>query len=234
MSSLSFTTFWFTTNPPNPTVGLITGNPVTVYPPPPGRRASAGAVMLMKLKSDGASARLSASWKLPYSFLKKPTSRESREASCCCTLTPNSQLYPRFPQPVCMLGSNASWVSSCETSLLPNVRTLNCPHSPFGATLVRLQSGTKFLFESVQVRVALPNAPTVADTGLGSGTMASVVPNPSRYLLAVTLIAVLPLPLKSYVRPNFGVMSFQLTCCVSGNVMFRFGTSGPGPSVVAG
>ncbi len=133
-----------------------------------------------------------------------------------------------------MFGSNLSWLSSADTLFEPKLGSLSGPHSPFGCTLVRMQSGTKFLFVSVQVRVALPNAPTVADTGLGSGTMASVVPNPSRYLLSVTLMAVLPLPVKSYVRPIFGVTSFQLTCCVSGNVMFRLGTSGPGPSVVAG
>src|SRR6478672_540926 len=117
-----------------------------------------------------------------------------------------------------MFGSNESWVSSAATLLEPKFGSLNGPHSPLAARLVRLQSGTKFLLLSVQLRVALPNAPTVADTGLGSGTMASVVPNPSRYLFAVTLIAVLPFPKRSYVIPIFGVMSFQLTCCVCWNV----------------
>ena len=65
-------------------------------------------------------------------------------------------------------------------------------------------------------------------------TMAKVVPKPIKYLFIVTRSAVLPSPRTSYVTPIFGVMSFQLTCCVSGNVMLRLGTSGPGPSVLAG
>ena len=48
------------------------------------------------------------------------------------------------------------------------------------------------------------------------------------------MIAVLPLPNRSYTTPRRGEMSFQLTESVFGNVTLRFGTHRAGPRWFSG
>src|SRR4051812_31009878 len=104
----------------------------------------------------------------------------------------NSQLLGLCPHPVNRSGSNVA-----PGIVVPNEAFAIAPQlSPpdavrfCAAPLERLQSTTKFLFESAQLRVVLVCS---AFTGFGD------VPNPfsvcpNRYLFAATFTAVLPVP----------------------------------------
>ena len=70
----------------------------------------------------------------------------------------------------------------------------SAPHSPFAALFRISQSGTKFRFASFQDRVVVP---IYVLMGFGAVTMSRPDDMPSRYLLTLTLSAVLPVPNKS-------------------------------------
>src|SRR5207244_13043563 len=72
------------------------------------------------------------------------------------------------------------------------------------------QFTTKSLFESVHVRVVLM---AVRMIGFRSKSLLAAV-TPWTYLPRLNLIAVLPLPNRSYATPMRGVMSCHFTCCV--------------------
>src|SRR5947209_6580854 len=57
---------------------------------------------------------------------------------CRCTPAPNSQLYPRLPQPKYAAGSNFAALVFVE----PKPGLLMAPHSPFAAGFVRSHCGT--------------------------------------------------------------------------------------------
>ena len=60
------------------------------------------------------------------------------------------------------------------------------------------------------------------------------VPSACVYLFSPTLSAVFWVPNRSTVAPRRGTMSLNDSICVSGKVMSRVGTSGPGPRCVSG
>src|ERR1051325_1617940 len=135
---------------------------------------------------------------------KYPTSTDTRGMSCCCTPAPNSQLYPRLPQPKYAAGSNLAAVVFVE----PNPGLVIAPHSPFAAGFVRSHCGTP--------SPGIPPAPEIPGngppsnhkrfveftkllTGFGPAPPATTPTNAptdwaSRYLFALTLIAVFPSP----------------------------------------
>src|SRR5262245_21504299 len=112
--------------------------------------------------------------------------------SSCCTPAENSQLTMRFPKPRSKSGSYCS-----AGRVEPNVPGDVGPHSPFAIGLVNSQSGTKLVLLSLHDRVA---ELTSAFTGFGLDPSVFSV-WPSRYLLKVTLMAVLPSPRRSYASP---------------------------------
>src|SRR5688572_21054281 len=61
-----------------------------------------------------------------------------------------------------------------------------------------------------------------------------VVPMPSRYLFRVNFSAVFPLPIRSYVTPILGVMSFHDRLSILSNRTLRFGASGVGATDCSG
>src|SRR5688572_6858439 len=104
------------------------------------------------------------------------------------------------------------------------------PHSPLASGFVKTHSGTKLRFASFQLRLV---AVTSVLTGLGAPPRPPVAPCPATYLLRLTLMAVLPVPNRSYEAPSFGVMSFHPRFDVSGNEMLRVGVRMAGPIVVS-
>src|SRR5262249_9651960 len=98
------------------------------------------------------------------------------------------------------------------------------------SVLNKSQSGTKLLLPSVQVRVALL---TMEFAGLFDRSKSSEKFPPSSYRPTDALIAVLPLPNRSYAPPSRGWIFFQLgmSSC-SGNVIA--GTYLPAGRVCAG
>src|SRR5438128_827297 len=87
---------------------------------------------------------------------------------------------------------------------LPKLALDNAPHSPLAATLERSQSGMKFPFVSVHLRLALLTAETI---GLIKSLYPVVTACTYRPTLAFT--AVLPVPNRSKATPTRGLMSFQ-------------------------
>src|ERR1041385_7877609 len=123
--------------------------------------------------------------------------------SCCCTDTLYDQSDGRTPQPLSTPGSKFA-----PTKLLdPNAVLLMAPHVSMlpvvvglcAAGFCRLQSATKLLLLSVQLRVTfgLPNAaaepPGIRSDGFALGRRVPTLA-PWRYFPALTLSAVLPLP----------------------------------------
>src|SRR5262245_46840554 len=129
-------------------VGTTSYRPLIRCPPPSGNRESDGATTLKDSKSDGDTARLSVTRKLPYQRRKYPTSIDTFGRSWCWTLTEPSQLYSRFPHPLRMSGSYVVLGMG-----LPNARLLIWPHSPLSNGLSRSQSGLKLTFVSVHARL---------------------------------------------------------------------------------
>src|ERR687891_1463987 len=130
---------------------------------------------------------------------KYPTSTETRGRSSCCTAAENSQLYPRLPNPRYVSGSTVVLGTRC-----PNREFDSAPHSPFAEALVRSQSGMKFpdrgspggYKRSFHARVA-----ESASTWVGLPAMNRLPLMLVRYLFALALMAVLPLPNRSYAAP---------------------------------
>src|SRR6266446_5743289 len=101
------------------------------------------------------------------------------------------------------------------------------PHSPLAAGLVKLQAGRKVAPWGTLV-VFHARVTVVASVYAGlplksAGPVASVC----RYLFAVALRAVLPLPNRSYEAPIRGTMSLALYQSAPGSVKLRVGMSGP-------
>src|ERR1700755_1160887 len=99
----------------------------------------------------------------------------------------------------------------------PKAGLLTTPHSPFGSGFVRSHSGAKFAPLGVRVVVherftdglLNPNvrlAPGIRIDGFAPEARLPTLA-PCRYLPALTLSAVLPLPNRSYAAPTRGVMS---------------------------
>src|SRR4051812_22783869 len=168
--------------------------------------------MLNASKSAAVTARLSLTVKFCSHRLKYPTSTDTPGSSFCCTDAPNCQSLGRTPQPSSSAGSKLLLKTG-----LPKFELLNWPHtSPpavdrfcaFGFS--RSQSGTKLPLLSVHERVTAGGAPSA---GLPAIRTAGLVRKyvfwlvaASRYLPTFTLIAVLPLPNRSYAMPPRGVM----------------------------
>src|SRR5580704_4904732 len=111
-------------------------------------------------------------------------------------------------------------------------RLLICPQkSPPDARLscasglLRLQSGVKFLFASVQVRVT---EVAMRDSGLVSAPVIELPSAAARYLPTLTFSEVLPLPNTSYAAPNRGVTSlYDVPACAGKMVGARMNGFGP-------
>src|SRR5580765_3174330 len=155
---------------------------------------------------------------------------------CCCTETPYDQSDGRTPQPLTTPGSKfapTKLLDPNDTLLtLPQVSMLPVVVGLCAFTFCRLQSTMKLPLLSVQLRVTfgLPNA-AAAPPGMRSDgfAFASRLPTlaPCRYLPALTLSAVLPVPKTSYAAPTRGVMSlYPVTPGV-------FGKLTPGKKVLA-
>src|SRR6185312_7809037 len=143
---------------------------------------------------------------------------------CCWTLAPKPQSPGRTPQPPTSFGSR-----SLVNALVPDP-VLPWPHSPLAAWFSRSQLGTKSRFVSVQVRAEVPcRRPLGRSVAYARPFWAAW-----RYLPALTLIDVLPLPNTSIARPTRGVMSlYEFTPFVSGKLI-AFGRNRSGPTVTAG
>src|SRR5712692_3025827 len=135
----------------------------------------------------------------------------------------NSHCHGRRFQPRSVAGScvvDGSW--------LPNPDVNHGPHSLFASGLVRSQSGRPLRLRSVTVRETLVE---IATAGFNS----SAVLRPSCVMAraADALMAVLPLPKRSYAKPTRGSRSCHFTTCAEGNDSgTRFGRYGDGPGVV--
>jgi hypothetical protein len=106
----------------------------------------------------------------------------------CCTETPISQLYVRFPHPLMRSGST----DLVKTSF-PKLWLSIAPHSPLAPVARRSQLGTKSPLASFQVRVVLSG---VRMSGFKSRSLLLAV-SAVTYLPTFTLTAVLPLPKRS-------------------------------------
>src|SRR6266571_2776739 len=98
------------------------------------------------------------------------------------------------------------------------------PSSPLASGLVGSPSGMKLPFVSVHLRGSLPSAATAPLT--------LDIPTPT-YRFTLPLSAVLPVPNRSYTRPNRGETSFQLPFSCAGKNR-TVGIFGVGGSVVSG
>src|SRR5262252_4361432 len=201
---------------------------VIPLPPPPGRLGLRGATMVCAVKSDGFSSVFLKTKKLLNHRRLYVTSTEVRGRICCCTPMPNCQSDGRTPQPLSTAGSML-----VSPAVLPNPDDDHGPHSPLAAGFIRLQSGRKFPFESVHVRLTVvwkfgpmrPLRPSIA--GLEIVWFCWLFA-PCRYFPRFTRTDVLPLPMTSQAAPMRGVMSLNaLTPLAAGNVIGA-GLYGPG------
>ena len=78
-----------------PTLSRLRSNSPQICSPPPGRRASDGAVTQYGSWSAAATARLSTVSKFPYIRRKYEPVTDTRDSSSCCTPADSSQLNGR-------------------------------------------------------------------------------------------------------------------------------------------
>src|SRR6185503_20397802 len=145
---------------------------------------------------------------------------------------PKFQSYARLPQPVNVSGSYVVLKTG-----RPKFRLLLWPQkSPPDARrscvcgFSRSQSGRQFVFASVHVRFAVVET---RESGLSRPPVIELPSAAARYFPAFTLIAVLPLPNRSYAAPRRGVMSSYDTPS-DGSYTIATGTNGFGPSCCRG
>src|SRR3954466_13936869 len=110
----------------------------------------------------------------------------------------------------------------------PKLELSNGPHSPLSRPLRRSQSGKKLLFVSVQVRFTV-----FTEVTIGLFARAITTPCLPTYRPSDALIAVRPLPNRSYDPPRRGSRSYQRgTSFTSSNV--RSGTNADAGALWAG
>src|SRR5437764_15446407 len=110
---------------------------------------------------------------------------------------------------------------------LPKFGVSHPRHSPLTAPFERSQSGTKLLLASFQTRA-------VCVTSVLAGLFAAAyrIESCSTPRLTLALIAVLPLPNKSYAAETRGLMSFQFgTFSTAAKLLLRFGSQRCGAAV---
>src|SRR5215467_10398833 len=188
-------------------IGLMSYT-VSVWPDA-GTRESTGTTTGSRVKSPATSAPL-----IRRKYVKPS---ETRGISSCWMLAVNSQFHGRRFQP-------RSVAASCvvDGSWLPNPVVSHAPHSPLASELVRSQSGRPLLLRSVTVRATLVE---IATAGLSSSAVFR--PSCTTPRAADALIAVLPLPNRSYEKPKRGSTSCHLATCTPGNDCgTRFGKYG--------
>src|SRR5215475_4729486 len=193
--------------------------------PEAGTRESTGTTTGRRVKSPATSAVLIVVRNPPLIRRKYVKPTETRGISSCWMLAVNSQFHGRRFQPRSVAGScvvDGSW--------LPNPVVSQAPHSPLASELVRSQSGRPLLLRSVTVRATLVEIATA-----GFSSSAVFKPSCTTPRAADALIAVLPLPNRSYEKPKRGSTSCHLATCTPGNDNgTRFGRYGDGPGVVYG
>src|SRR4051812_29077013 len=150
-------------------------------------------------KSEGLTARLLTTMKLPNQWRTKVASAATPGRSSCCTPAEISQSQPRWPKP---------WMTSSAYRVtmlgFPKFVGLRAPHSPLATGLARSQSGTKSRLMSPHVRVAV-----FTDVFTGLFRLANPVASAATYRLMLALTAVLPFPNRSHEPPIRGERSFQ-------------------------
>src|SRR5215813_4339895 len=145
---------------------------------------------------------------------------------------PTFQSYGRMAQPFRIAGSYVLLKTG-----FAKFRLLICPQKspPEGrkscaSGLLRSQSGLKFLFASVHVRVTEVE---MRDSGLVNAPVIELPSAAARYLPMLNFTDVLPLPKTSYARPNRGVRSlYDVPACAGNTVGVRM--NGFGPTVSSG
>src|ERR1051325_4733123 len=142
---------------------------------------------------------------------------ETRGEICCWTPAETPQFQGRLFHPFRVAGS------CCVSGIaLPKVGVSHGPHSPLASGFWKLHCGM-LSFGPPTPSLTLM-AVCVANDAPGLSNAAVAIVSPATPRAAETLMAVLPLPNRSFAALNLGLMSFQFVTSAAGIVCTaRFG-----------
>src|ERR1051325_10273039 len=152
---------------------------------------------------------------------------ETRGEICCWTPAETPQFQGRLFHPFRVAGS------CCVSGIaLPKVGVSHGPHSPLASGFWKLHCGM-LSFGPPTPSLTLMDV-LVANDEPGFSNAAVAIVSPATPRAAENLIAVLPVPNRSYTAPNRGLTSFQSATVAPGMVCTaRFGRYSEGPLVDA-